>query len=129
IPSNLRRRYERLRRSPAGYLVFGDALCSFNPIYAQGMAGAALEAKALMACLAQGEARLVERFFRRAAALVDIPWSTAVGNDMRFAETTGPRTAMTRFINWYLGKLHHAAHHDAEVSLAFLRVANLLAPP
>jgi 2-polyprenyl-6-methoxyphenol hydroxylase-like FAD-dependent oxidoreductase len=129
IPSNLRRRYERLRCFPASYLVFGDALCSFNPIYAQGMSVAALEAEALMACLSQGEARMAERFFKRAAAIIDIPWSTAVGNDLRFPEIAGPRTAMTRFINWYLGKLHHAAHHDAEVSLAFLRVANLQAPP
>lgn len=129
IPSNLRRRYEKLRRFPAGYLVVGDALCSFNPIYAQGMSVAALEAEALGACLGQGEARLAERFFKRAAAIIDIPWSTAVGNDLRFPEIAGPRTPMTRFINWYLVKLHHAAQHDAELSVAFLAVVNLLAPP
>lgn len=129
IPSNLRRRYERLARFPQGYLVFGDALCSFNPVYAQGMSVAALEATALGACLEQGEARLAERFFARAAAIIDTPWSTAVGNDLRFPEIAGPRTAMTRFINWYVGKLHRAAHHDAAVSVAFLRVVNLLEPP
>jgi 2-polyprenyl-6-methoxyphenol hydroxylase-like FAD-dependent oxidoreductase len=129
IPSNLRRRYEQLQRFPQGYLVFGDALCSFNPIYAQGMSVAALEAEALGSCLAHGEAQLATGFFRRAAAIVDMPWGTAVGNDLRFPEIDGPRTAMTRFIAWYLGRLHHAAQHDAEVSLAFLRVANLQAPP
>lgn len=129
IPSNLRRRYERLSRFPAGYLVFGDALCSFNPIYAQGMSVAALEAFALSACLEVGEAQLARRFFRRAAAIIDTPWSTAVGNDLRFPAIAGPRTAMARFINWYLERLHRAAHRDGEVSLAFLRVANLLAPP
>jgi 2-polyprenyl-6-methoxyphenol hydroxylase-like FAD-dependent oxidoreductase len=129
IPSNLRRRYEKLTRFPAGYLVTGDALCSFNPIYAQGMSVAALEAQALGACLAQGEAKLASRFFKQASKIIDIPWSTAVGNDLRFPEIEGPRTAMTKFINWYVGKLHHAAHHDAEVSVAFLKVVNLLAPP
>lgn len=129
IPSNLRRRYEQLKRFPAGYLVMGDALCSFNPIYGQGMSVAALEARALGDCLAKGEAKLASRFFKQASKIIDIPWSTAVGNDLRFPEIEGPRTVMTKFINWYVGKLHHAAHHDAEVSVAFLKVVNLLAPP
>ncbi len=129
IPSNLRRRYERLSRFPEGYLVLGDALCSFNPIYGQGMSVAAMAAAALDACLAQREARLAQRFFKQVGKIIDVPWGTAVGNDLRFPEVEGPRSPMTRFINWYMAKLHHAAHHDPVVSVAFLKVVNLVAPP
>ena len=45
------------------------------------------------------------------------------------AETTGKRTPAVKFINWYVSKLHRAAHHDAKLSIAFHNVANLLAAP
>lgn len=129
IPSNLRRRYDRLTHFPDGYLVMGDALCSFNPIYGQGISVAAMEAQALHECLKRGNGRLAQRFFKEASKIIDMPWSIAVGNDLRFPAVKGPRTPMIRFINWYLDKLHHAAHCDAKVSMAFLKVVNLLAPP
>lgn len=128
-PANLRRRYERLTRFPRGYLVFGDALCSFNPVYGQGMTVAAQEAALLQACLRDGDADLARRFFAAATAAIDTPWDIAVGNDLRHPGVQGPRPFKVRFINWYIGKLHMAARHDAALAQAFLRVANLEAPP
>lgn len=129
FPQSTRRRYETIARFPEGYLVFGDALCSFNPIYGQGMSSAALQAAALATCLADGDAALAKRFFKAAAQVVDAPWTMAVGGDLRYADVEGPRNGMVSFINWYIGKLHIAAANDPTVARAFHRVANLLDPP
>jgi 2-polyprenyl-6-methoxyphenol hydroxylase-like FAD-dependent oxidoreductase len=129
FPASMRRRYERLDRFPDGFLVFGDAISSFNPMYGQGMSVAALEAMVLSETLAESSNDLGRRFFRRAAKVVDIPWDIVVGGDLRIPETIGPRSAGVSFVNWYMSKLHRAAHHDPVVALAFHKVGNLLAPP
>jgi 2-polyprenyl-6-methoxyphenol hydroxylase-like FAD-dependent oxidoreductase len=127
--ASVRRRYEKLRRFPEGYLVMGDAICSFNPVYGQGMTVAAKEALELKAVLAGGMDRLAQHFFARVSKLIDVPWGMAVGNDLRIPEATGSRTSGVRAINAYMTKLHKAAHHDPAVALVFHRVANLLSPP
>jgi len=33
------------------------------------------------------------------------------------------------FVNWYMSKLHKAAHRDAKLSVAFVKVAQLMAEP
>jgi 2-polyprenyl-6-methoxyphenol hydroxylase-like FAD-dependent oxidoreductase len=129
FPASVRRRFERLTRFPEGFLVFGDAMSSFNPIYGQGMSVACLEAVVLEEVLRKGSTGIARQFFARAAKVVDIPWSIAVGNDLRMREAVGPRTAAVRLINWYLTKLHKAAHSNPVPAIAFHKVGNLLAPP
>lgn len=128
-PASVRRRYERLRRWPEGLLVLGDALCSFNPIYGQGMTVATLEATALRDLLRRGRAGLARRFFERASRIIDMAWSTAALGDLALDEVPGRRTARIRFLNWYLSKLHVAARTDRVVAQTFLAVANLCAAP
>ncbi|WP_326560301.1 FAD-dependent oxidoreductase [Micromonospora sp. NBC_01796] len=129
FPASIRRRYEHLRRFPDGYLVVADAVCSFNPIYGQGMTVASLEALLLRQLLTGGTDDLARRFFRGAARLIDAPWSIAVGTDLRFPEVVGPRTAKVRFVNAYVHRLHRAATTDPVLGAAFLRVLNLIDPP
>lgn len=129
FPASIRRRYERLTRFPEGYVVIGDGICSFNPIYGQGMSSAALQAAELQKCLLAGDGQLAKRFFKAAGGVVDAPWTMAVGGDLRYVEVEGQRSGMVKFVNWYIGKLHIAAAGDPKVARAFHRVANLLDPP
>jgi 2-polyprenyl-6-methoxyphenol hydroxylase-like FAD-dependent oxidoreductase len=128
-PANVRVGYERLTRFPRNYLVIGDALCSFNPVYHQGMAVAAQEAALLRQCLREGTAELARRFFDGAADLIDPPWAMAVANDLRHPQVTGACSVTMTFLTWYIGKLYRAGRHDARLTDALLQVKNLQALP
>jgi 2-polyprenyl-6-methoxyphenol hydroxylase-like FAD-dependent oxidoreductase len=129
VPSNRWRRYDKMRRIPKGLLVVGDAVCSFNPIYGQGMTVAALEATVLRDCLRRGERDLPRRFFRASAKYVRIAWQTAVGSDLALPEITGSRPLLMRLSNAYLEKVLTAAENDAAVAGQFLRVIAMIDPP
>jgi 2-polyprenyl-6-methoxyphenol hydroxylase-like FAD-dependent oxidoreductase len=129
FPASVRRRYEKMARFPTGLLVFGDAICSFNPIYGQGMSVAALQAEALGRVLSSGRDRLAPRFFAAAARVVDTPWEMSVGGDLAYPEVPGRRTRSGRLLGAYLARLRRGAQRDPQLALAFQRVANLVAPP
>jgi 2-polyprenyl-6-methoxyphenol hydroxylase-like FAD-dependent oxidoreductase len=129
VPSNRWRRYDKMRRTPDGLLVFGDAICSFNPIYGQGMTVAAIEATVLRDCLRLGERGLPRRFFRASAKKIRVAWQTAVGSDLTLPEVVGPRSASMRITNAFLDLVMTAAETDPIVTGQFLRVIGMIDPP
>ncbi|WP_219419548.1 FAD-dependent oxidoreductase [Pseudonocardia nigra] len=115
FPANQRRHVERLRRFPLGWVPLGDAVCSFDPIYGQGMTSAALQAEALGRCLDRSgtvDRSFARRYFRSAARVVAGPWSIAVGGDFVYDGTTGPKPAGTDLLNRYMDRVTIAAQHD-----------------
>ncbi len=129
FPASVRHRYERLRRFPAGLLVIGDAVCSFNPIYGQGMTVAAMEAATLRDMLRTGSPIGSHQYFRRIAKVIDTPWEITVGADLAFPEVPGRRTVKVRVANAYLPALHAAASTDRSLARAMVRVAGMVDRP
>ncbi len=124
-----RRRFEALAHFPERFLVMGDAIASFNPVYGQGMTVAACEALALRRALDRGFDALHRRFFAAAGRAIDVPWQLAVGGDLAIPSVPGVRPRMLRLVNAYLARVFRAAPRDPKVALAFLKVAHLVAPP
>lgn len=126
FPAGLRRRYERLTRFPERLVIMGDAITSYNPAYGQGMSSAAMQAHDLRNTLLRtGLDKAAQRFFKRAARSIDIPWSVAVSGDFRFPGTEGRKPFGTDLGNRYLARLQRGMHHDEELVRAFGRVINL----
>lgn len=126
--ASVRRRYEQLTRFPQGYLVLGDAACSFNPVYGQGMTVAAMEAITLREHLAGGLPEAAE-FHRDIAEVIDVCWQTSVSGDLSYPQVEGPRPPEVEMANAYIAQLHAAATVDGELTRLFMRVAGLADPP
>jgi 2-polyprenyl-6-methoxyphenol hydroxylase-like FAD-dependent oxidoreductase len=109
LPATVRRHYERVHRFPQGLLVLGDALCTLNPLYGQGMTMAALQAVALQACLEDGTYGLAQRFFSSIAPSVDAAWQLGVDG-------------------WFRRSVLFAAQFDASVATRYLEVMSLARP-
>ncbi|MEF9521757.1 FAD-dependent oxidoreductase [Streptomyces sp. RB13] len=130
FPTNLRRHYQRMTDFPAGLLVIGDAVCSFNPSYAQGMTVSALGSLVLRRHLADTHRPDPLRYFEDLARdAVDGCWEMAVGADLSFPEVEGERTPEVQEAHAFIAQVQEAATRDAAVARAYSRVIGLVDSP
>jgi 2-polyprenyl-6-methoxyphenol hydroxylase-like FAD-dependent oxidoreductase len=131
FPSNLRHHYERMARFPEGLAVVGDAQCSFNPIYGQGMTTAALQVDALDQCLRERThgAELSRRIRRRTAAAIDGPWGMTTTEDFRFPEVPGKRPPGFSLMAWYGAKVAELSGWDHDAFVRFAHVMQMSRSP
>ncbi|MYT34216.1 MULTISPECIES: NAD(P)-binding protein [unclassified Streptomyces] len=130
---NRRRHYERRGAAPDGLLVLGDANCTFNPVYGQGMSVAALGALAVRDTLdaagglGPGVLARAQRAISRSA---ETAWTAAVGADRPYVRGTETKAGLgERLTTWYLDRLAARAAIDPVVGAAFRDVFCLTAAP
>lgn len=127
FPKEVWRRYDRLSTLPGGLAVIGDAFCSFNPLYGQGVTVAALEAVALDKCLR--EKASLNSYYRAAAKIIRNPWMLATGNDLLYPEATGKRAIWTKPMGRYTDHILRLSATHPAVFKGFLNVLHLAQPP
>lgn len=126
-------RFDELRRWPDRFVVMGDAVAAFNPLYGQGMTVAAMEAQALDAHLRRHGGSPSLEPLRFQAALKDVllvPWTMATTEDYRWPLTEGERPhPALKLLRWYGDRLAETVVQDPELFVTFLKAQNLVIPP
>ncbi|WP_370963768.1 FAD-dependent oxidoreductase [Amycolatopsis sp. cg9] len=132
------RRYDRLRTPPRGLAFVGDAICAFNPFYAQGISSAAGSALLLRDHLARA-GRLDDGFGKRFLAAqrkaLQVPWRLAMARDQGYACADGTekppewrRRVLAAVSAPAFSLIVGAAREDDVVDAHFARVFNLDEP-
>ncbi len=83
---------------PAGFIAMADAVCAFNPVYAQGMTSASVCSQILGKLLADvdpTDASFPATFYQRQAEFVRQPWDMSVARDRQaLGQSNGSEGAM-----------------------------------
>ena len=125
-PASIWRRYHKLDKFPHGYLVMGDAVCSLNPVFGQGMTSAAIQAQTLHECLTTGTAGLSHRFFRASAKkLTPIWWGNRIF-DFTVVPSDDWRLNLQKLVALGMDKVYGAATTDLVVAETIFRTIQLL---
>ncbi|MBO0778825.1 MAG: FAD-dependent oxidoreductase [Ktedonobacteraceae bacterium] len=133
VPTDRWRHYERAHM-PDGLIVLGDAACSFNPIYGQGMTVAALEAQLLGVCLQQQSrsgtmAGFSQRFQKALPNVLGDPWLLTTSEDLRYPEAEGKRSFGLGLLQRYTKRVFGVTATQPFATQTFYEVLNMLKPP
>ncbi|MEU1390038.1 MULTISPECIES: NAD(P)-binding protein [unclassified Nonomuraea] len=125
--ANRRIDYHRIPDWPEGLLAIGDTVCSFNPVYAQGMTLAALQALELRAFLHPDRPAPAARVFqRRVRRLLTTPWTLSTCEDLAWSGTGG---IADRTLHRYLRQVLARIPDDPGLYRRFLRTLHMVASP
>ena len=126
---NRRHHFEEIADWPAGVLVTGDAACAFNPVYAQGMTTAALEAEMLgkLLCEDRSAHNLAVTFQHKLARITHGSWTLATSADLRFRSVEGATADWkTRVMHWYVDRVLRLGTANVWARRRFLEVQGML---
>jgi hypothetical protein len=136
IPQNHWRHFERMHRWPTGFVVTGDAVCAFNPIYGQGMTVSAMDAMTIQQCLQEQQRSprtdFEQHLQQQIAKITASVWFLATNEDLRYptVKLRGARpNPGLRFLHNYLDLVLFSAIIDPEIAMAYFNVHVLATPP
>jgi len=134
FPAHVWNHYDHLSDLPENLLVMGDALCSFNPIYGQGMTVAALEGQILGRCVSETRDsafdvhRFQHKYFRGTSGITKAAWAMATGADLAYPQADVRRPFGSGVINRYFEHLISLTCSDKKALMAWNQVTQMKRP-
>lgn len=125
-PASRWRRYDKLRRFPAGIVPVGDSVASFNPTYGQGMTMSSIQAGHLRRVLGSGTTELAGEFNRATAATTYPVWTMNAIGDLTLHGANGRGPWWYRPVGSLFDQFLGAAETDPVLAEWFLRRFSLL---
>jgi 2-polyprenyl-6-methoxyphenol hydroxylase-like FAD-dependent oxidoreductase len=135
IPENHLCHFEQMQRWPTGFIVVGDAVCAFNPIYGQGMTVSVFDAMILKRCLQEqhnaSRVNFEHHFQQRVSESIETAWLLATSEDLRWptirlrGAKPNPRLYLLRR---YLDIVLYAAVIEPKLAQAYFSVLILATP-
>ncbi|BDD76143.1 MULTISPECIES: NAD(P)/FAD-dependent oxidoreductase [Streptomyces violaceoruber group] len=130
--ANRRRYYERVKHWPDGFLVLGDAVAGYNPVYGHGLtvaAQCALAVRDTLGATGLGQPGLARRLQRAAARPVAAAWDLAVGQDALYPGATDTRpNGVERLLARFVDKAVETGARNPRALAALLDVMSLERP-
>jgi flavin-dependent dehydrogenase len=128
--ANQRRYYAALTRMPEAFVLVGDAVCAFNPVFGQGMSVSAMEALRLGEELKRNsDAGLAGRFQKGIEKIITPAWQLATSEDARNLKAGESVGLGVRLLKVYMDHLLGMVATDHQIGRAFFAVMHLLKPP
>jgi 2-polyprenyl-6-methoxyphenol hydroxylase-like FAD-dependent oxidoreductase len=127
---NRLRQYERLSRLPDNFVILGDAVCAFNPVYGQGMTMAAIGAVTLGNYLQQHPTLSGLQFQQQLAQRNTTAWQLATGEDCRYLSPADDSLNwQTQLMHRYVDQVVRLSVRSVRARQALLEVLNLVKSP
>ena len=121
-----RRYYEKLSHFPDGLIVLGDALCTFNPIFGQGITVASICAEELERLLQKGVTpdmkRFSETFHLKASKRVSMAWHLSNIINFSYSQVKTKRRMFLPSMRWFLKKTLETCSKNPKVGQVFLEL-------
>ncbi|WP_419832272.1 NAD(P)/FAD-dependent oxidoreductase [Endozoicomonas atrinae] len=133
VPGSLWRRYDDSKQWPDNYAVVGDAVCSFNPIYGQGITMVLKDLQKLRALLERKESDFTPATMTHLQKQIGkgkiIPGLMAASPDFMYTGTTGNKPPGVSIMNSYIKALMKLAGKDQDIHQRFIEAFTFLKSP